>query len=701
MSTEKTKKTGKIIIVILGVAILFFLLLPFLEEENASANAEAKKATPQIFTSNPLSDLVRKVYAMFSRGQNRQQHPAIENSVLQEENFLAQAPTQDQRFSAAHETNDFSSTVNTNYGDYGPAGFINENGEWVMVQQTAPDVAQPGMHEVNVSDNAYDKYVRLERAAKYTGSSTTTTEQIPDSKWARLWKPIKKLFGADKEDKNTISPTHTDKSFALAAANSKNSQTTRTPSERFKRALEPSLKNIPSNLPIIDGQPTPILDMLNPQAAVRETANNLKKAAREMLDPKTAADMEKEIDQNFQQVLQSINTELENDLRQQAEGIEDEDIIAHTLAHCGEDPLSPFYSPAKTTPSGGCTYVSMQNNSSLQETLQSQTGNEQLAAYLASADIPVITVLQVTQPGNNPTQKAPILNQEGDPMSQQEIETLSATLAQKCSGTCDAMDKDGLRKVVLHEVVDILFQKEQCDQKPCMWVSYGKNIKDLITTAGLTYANPTADYNSKNVQQALEIVQQNWKQKLPGVNLENIYNEIKNSFDKGNAPINAERFTEILNNDFPADEKHAPYYISTPNPKTGVQTLEAAKVPAYTIIPDNKDNKLPDQQIPQEIAELQADLEFDFGPSNVDVAPAPSQGVYVQVSEDLEYQGQIYNEQNTNDQKVHQLQTALTSTAKNTANRTDEKLKEATQNAYKGIYTKAGWQKAAEKQQLP
>ena len=54
-SKQKAKIAGKIIIIVLSMAILFFLLLPFLENPAASETSNGKKASPQIFTSNPLS----------------------------------------------------------------------------------------------------------------------------------------------------------------------------------------------------------------------------------------------------------------------------------------------------------------------------------------------------------------------------------------------------------------------------------------------------------------------------------------------------------------------------------------------------------------------------------------------------------------------------------------------------------------------
>ena len=91
MENQKFKNIGKIIIVILAVAICFFLLLPFLEPDSADGKQAqaAKKTSPQIFTSNPLSELVRKVYAMFSRDQRRKERARLAAAQAAAKDVLA------------------------------------------------------------------------------------------------------------------------------------------------------------------------------------------------------------------------------------------------------------------------------------------------------------------------------------------------------------------------------------------------------------------------------------------------------------------------------------------------------------------------------------------------------------------------------------------------------------------------------------
>ncbi len=200
LKSDKAKTAGKFIVIMLCFAILFFLLLPFLDNPDAVSGEKNKKAIPQIFTSNPLSDLVRKVYAMFTRNQKRAPAPLEAGELLA---YGGQQPGLDPaaRYSAAanEKENSFTFSASNEENDeaYDEASMINEDGEWILVRQTAPEAFQRGMHEVNSSDSAYDKYVRLQLNSKY---AEVPQHHYPQSKWARMWKPLKRFLGFDEQN---------------------------------------------------------------------------------------------------------------------------------------------------------------------------------------------------------------------------------------------------------------------------------------------------------------------------------------------------------------------------------------------------------------------------------------------------------------------------------------------------------------------
>ena len=108
--SDKAKNTGQFVVIMLCFAIIFFLLLPFLEDPAAVAAAQSKKATPQIFTSNPLTELARKIYSLFgpryrkaggmAAAQGRYANAYAQNDWP--DGYTEEFLTADTRYSAAH-----------------------------------------------------------------------------------------------------------------------------------------------------------------------------------------------------------------------------------------------------------------------------------------------------------------------------------------------------------------------------------------------------------------------------------------------------------------------------------------------------------------------------------------------------------------------------------------------------------------------
>lgn len=197
------KALGKTLLIILLFAILIFLLLPFLETQEPAAGAQSKKASPQIFTSNPLTELVNRIAAVFQKKEKRLEKQAAQakaqaqaaqnalNELYSQAGQQAASPTQ-ARYAAqpaAGETASSSARF-----DYADAALQDEQGNWVLVRQTVPQAAGRGMHEINTTDDAYDRYIRQERAARYTPGLDTPSRPA-DSALARILAPIKNFLG--------------------------------------------------------------------------------------------------------------------------------------------------------------------------------------------------------------------------------------------------------------------------------------------------------------------------------------------------------------------------------------------------------------------------------------------------------------------------------------------------------------------------
>lgn len=280
--SDKAKNTGKFIVLMLCFAIIFFLLLPFLEDPAAVAAAQSKKATPQIFTSNPLTELARKIYSLFGpryrkAGVMAAAQGRYANAYAQDDwpdGYTEEFLTADTRYSDAHTEEGTAGSGNggaTVYFpeayDFGEAGFVNEAGEWVLIRQTAPEAAQRGMHDINSSDTAYDRFVRLERSAKYAVPNANTAEQIPPSKWAQLFNPINNLLGLGETE--IPSAVSSPAGLRLASADGMDNGGPRRPTERFARrpGLDMSqgsgASSVPGQAPAAPNGWS-LLDILNP-----------------------------------------------------------------------------------------------------------------------------------------------------------------------------------------------------------------------------------------------------------------------------------------------------------------------------------------------------------------------------------------------------------------------------------------------------
>ena len=185
------------------IAAFIFLLLPFLETTPPPTPAQLK-AQPQIITANPLAAIAKRLAGIWGRQPERKPHlssaqEAVNTNKQLSPNdslIMARADAEPPAFSDPADLQSSSIPLPTpQEADYGNATFHTDNGQWVLVRQTAPQSGQPGMHEVNVHENPYDRYVKQERSLRAVPQEGKT--EIPDSKWARLVRPVKKFLGLD------------------------------------------------------------------------------------------------------------------------------------------------------------------------------------------------------------------------------------------------------------------------------------------------------------------------------------------------------------------------------------------------------------------------------------------------------------------------------------------------------------------------
>ena len=194
----------KIGFIVFCVGAAIFLLLPFLETSGpVTSSLNTGEAT--IATENPLNVIAKRLASLFGRKEKEQKNLNAQSNAT---NALLMAglsttpngavgrssTTNGKNMPAAAHSHVIQVPRQDASADYDGASFQTDEGEWVLIQQIAPQNSAPGMHEINVHENPYDRYVRQERAKHFTPQQEAK-QDIPDSKWARLVQPIKNFFG--------------------------------------------------------------------------------------------------------------------------------------------------------------------------------------------------------------------------------------------------------------------------------------------------------------------------------------------------------------------------------------------------------------------------------------------------------------------------------------------------------------------------
>lgn len=207
-------KIAKIVFLVICIGAFLFLLLPFLETTPPPEPSQLK-AQPQVTTDNPLTVIANRLRTLFG-GKERSARrltakaAAAPYAIQPADEFLAAATAPNPSNTAdTRSTNESTRSIEIPPTqppfDFGDAALQTDQGEWVLIRQTTPQSGQPGMHEVNVHDNPYDRYLKQERARRALPQQAPKSE-IPDSKWARLVRPVKRFFGLDTPTPVSPSP---------------------------------------------------------------------------------------------------------------------------------------------------------------------------------------------------------------------------------------------------------------------------------------------------------------------------------------------------------------------------------------------------------------------------------------------------------------------------------------------------------------
>ena len=221
--------------IVLCMGAIIFLLLPFLET-TTPASSELQAGQAQAVTENPLNAIARRLKSLFGKKERKQlvasktADPATPQTAVQPNPYALYRPagnaTGNAATSATGPNNSATpQTVGNENSDqaYENAAFQTDEGEWVLIRQTAPQHSAPGMHEVNVHENPYDRYIRQERARSF--GPQVPQQEIPSSKWARLIQPVQAFFGIESANPVEASKVqvhqNTEKGNVLSSASDK------------------------------------------------------------------------------------------------------------------------------------------------------------------------------------------------------------------------------------------------------------------------------------------------------------------------------------------------------------------------------------------------------------------------------------------------------------------------------------------------
>ncbi len=449
------KKIIKITLFLFCLVAVIFFLLPFLETATSHHSA-LKAAEPQVSSDNPLTAIAKRLAALFGRGEHRSQplsasspeQPAGE--LLAGEYALRFAGGKAGGSETVAQTADSNpETLSDRFGD---AVIQTDTGEWVLVRQTAPQGAGPGMHEINVHENPYDRYLRQERARHF--QPQTQAQSIPDSKWARFTRPIKRFLGLESPQPVANSP------LSLAQMQDRAARLQGASQEAQSGAKTSSFGNI---------QP-PVLD-ISPLAWAKLTAQQRERASASqflrMLSGEQSADAaasvradaaypnpknakEAQEKENYRQRLSEenkalIKTRLLEAMQANAAGQAAVDELEYMMG-CGNSSLPSEFCDLEHV---GQVPAAASAQEIAQEQLQNRALFLEKTNYVFPGTLPFTVVLGPTNP-----------------------DTL-AELAEK--------SPEGVKQAA--KIYQFLYAQRGCDTRPCFWVANNPQLDPQLTDA--------------------------------------------------------------------------------------------------------------------------------------------------------------------------------------------------------------------------
>lgn len=430
-----TKKATKYTLITLGIALFLFLMLPFLEVPTLSSARERRPFIPQIFTTNPLTRLAKRIARVFNKkaparstrhaltAEAQQNMTPAERDVI-----LARADIKNEEVATEEPTNP----------DEENARFFLQGREedWVLVRQRVPETApSTGMHEISVKDNAYDRYVKQERVARYTPTAAPRkTNAVPDSKLARLFNPIKRFFGLGGGTAARSGALEAQESFAAAHRRSSSDGIGRNTSKQARQL--PGAKdvnvafgtiNTPGNLDnAVHERSDRFADLMDTDQIIQDAADLV---AGSIQDPRASQRARQEQENKYNELARQ---RLLADLLARGGQETPQDALPETTLGCKID------EGLITPPNDPCRAPSEEDLENLRKTNREHFSNQTNGAALPEQITPVLGVANES----SISQIAPTLEENRDYIEDYETQEATKKMYQfmlqgsKCNNDC-------------------------------------------------------------------------------------------------------------------------------------------------------------------------------------------------------------------------------------------------------------------------
>ena len=445
------KAIANLIFLIVCIAGIIFLLLPFLETV-PPATTQLNSAQPQVSSSNPLATIAKRLASLFGRHPKErkgQSFSARDGYDVTSPEFLTQVSNPPVRAASVPagsvsaegirvpQPNQQIPVPGVTQDEYGNASLQTDDGEWVLIRQTAPPNGAPGMHEVNVHENPYDKYIKQEQARRF--HPVNQKADIPDSKWARLLRPVKKFFGIEGARPAENRPLGiyretTPGSSALASAKNysvpsgarrlRSSWPDITPAQ-WSRMSEQQRERERERRSAAE-----FIELLSGTRAAEDAAAI--EAEAKYPDPKDEGKRESYRLRLTEEKKQAMKQGMLAAMQQNAEGQEAVDELEHIMSGCSNASLpKPLCLPDQQEPKNGL--FSADELAAGQE--KSRQTFLEMTRYVMPNDLPLLPVLGPTMP-----------------------ETIA-----NMSGAAEDVNKT-------IEIYQFLYQQNKCDAQDCFWI---------------------------------------------------------------------------------------------------------------------------------------------------------------------------------------------------------------------------------------